>query len=48
MPFPTHQDKIRKAEKRIFLSTLYIGKSEKELVLEFSSVSIQRMTIARC
>ena len=34
MPLPTHQDKIRKAEKRIFLSTLYIGKSEKELVLQ--------------
>ena len=26
------QTKIRSAERRIFLSTLYIGKSEKELV----------------
>lgn len=26
------QDRIRNAKKRIFLSTLYIGKSEKELI----------------
>ncbi|KAL0465859.1 CDP-diacylglycerol-glycerol-3-phosphate 3-phosphatidyltransferase [Neurospora intermedia] len=30
--YETLKDKIRKAEKRIFLSTLYIGKSEKELI----------------
>lgn len=30
--YETLKDKIRKAERRIFLSTLYIGKSEKELV----------------
>ncbi|KAM7204737.1 hypothetical protein V8F20_003521 [Naviculisporaceae sp. PSN 640] len=30
--YETFKDKIRKAEKRIFLSTLYIGKSEKELI----------------
>lgn len=30
--YETLKDKIRGAEKRIFLSTLYIGKSEKELV----------------
>lgn len=30
--YDTLKDKIRKAEKRIFLSTLYIGKSERELI----------------
>jgi len=30
--YETLKDKIRTAERRIFLSTLYIGKSEKELV----------------
>lgn len=30
--YETLKEKIRKAERRIFLSTLYIGKSEKELV----------------
>jgi CDP-diacylglycerol--glycerol-3-phosphate 3-phosphatidyltransferase len=30
--YDTLKTKIRKAKKRIFLSTLYIGKSEKELV----------------
>jgi len=30
--YETLKDKIRSAERRIFLSTLYIGKSEKELV----------------
>jgi CDP-diacylglycerol--glycerol-3-phosphate 3-phosphatidyltransferase len=30
--YETLKDKIRNAERRIFLSTLYIGKSEKELV----------------
>ncbi|KAM7216459.1 hypothetical protein V8F06_008172 [Rhypophila decipiens] len=30
--YETLKDKIRKAERRIFLSTLYIGKSEKELI----------------
>lgn len=30
--YETLKDKIRHAEKRIFLSTLYIGKTEKELV----------------
>lgn len=30
--YETLKDKIRHAEDRIFLSTLYIGKSEKELV----------------
>lgn len=30
--YETLKEKIRSAEKRIFLSTLYIGKSEKELV----------------
>ncbi|KAK3942497.1 hypothetical protein QBC46DRAFT_379755 [Diplogelasinospora grovesii] len=30
--YETLKDKIRNAEKRIFLSTLYIGKSEKELI----------------
>ncbi|KAK3325967.1 hypothetical protein B0H66DRAFT_472420 [Apodospora peruviana] len=30
--YETLQDKIRGAERRIFLSTLYIGKSEKELI----------------
>ena len=36
------QDKIRHAEKRIFLATLYIGKSEAELVcyLQFNLTSI--------
>ena len=32
----TLKEKIRGAEKRIFLSTLYIGKSEKELVRNLS------------
>ncbi len=30
--YETLKDKIRHAERRIFLSTLYIGKSERELV----------------
>lgn len=30
--YETLKQKIRSAENRIFLSTLYIGKSEKELV----------------
>lgn len=30
--YETLKDKIRQAEKRIFLSTLYIGKSERELI----------------
>ncbi|KAL2020565.1 hypothetical protein VTK56DRAFT_8153 [Thermocarpiscus australiensis] len=30
--YETIKDKIRNAERRIFLSTLYIGKSEKELI----------------
>lgn len=30
--YETLKDRIRNAERRIFLSTLYIGKSEKELV----------------
>jgi hypothetical protein len=30
--YETLKDKIRNAERRIFLSTLYIGKSERELV----------------
>ncbi|KAK4679783.1 CDP-diacylglycerol--glycerol-3-phosphate 3-phosphatidyltransferase [Podospora pseudoanserina] len=30
--YETLKDKIRNAERRIFLSTLYIGKSEKELI----------------
>ncbi|KAK4223595.1 hypothetical protein QBC38DRAFT_487384 [Podospora fimiseda] len=30
--YETLKEKIRKAERRIFLSTLYIGKSEKELI----------------
>lgn len=30
--YDTIKDKIRKAERRIFLSTLYIGKSERELI----------------
>ncbi|TLD19867.1 hypothetical protein PspLS_09578, partial [Pyricularia sp. CBS 133598] len=30
--YETLKDKIRHAERRIFLSTLYIGKSEKELI----------------
>lgn len=30
--YDTLKAKIRKARKRIFLSTLYIGKSEKDLV----------------
>ncbi|KAJ4306624.1 CDP-diacylglycerol--glycerol-3-phosphate 3-phosphatidyltransferase [Collariella sp. IMI 366227] len=30
--YETLKDKIRKAERRIFLSTLYIGKSEEELI----------------
>ncbi|KAM0264249.1 hypothetical protein ACHAQJ_000737 [Trichoderma viride] len=30
--YETLKDRIRKAKKRIFLSTLYIGKSEKELI----------------
>jgi len=30
--YETLKDKIRAAERRIFLSTLYIGKSEEELV----------------
>ncbi|KAF3771071.1 hypothetical protein M406DRAFT_326474 [Cryphonectria parasitica EP155] len=30
--YDTLKDKIRKAERRIFLSTLYIGKSERELI----------------
>ena len=34
--YETLKDKIRKAEKRIFLSTLYIGKTETELVRSFS------------
>ncbi|EWG46066.1 phosphatidylserine synthase [Fusarium verticillioides 7600] len=30
--YETLKDRIRKAQRRIFLSTLYIGKSEKELI----------------
>jgi phosphatidylserine/phosphatidylglycerophosphate/cardiolipin synthase-like enzyme len=30
--YETLKDRIRNAERRIFLSTLYIGKSERELV----------------
>ena len=30
--YETLKEKIRKAERRIFLSTLYIGKGETELV----------------
>lgn len=30
--YETLKDRIRKAERRVFLSTLYIGKSEQELV----------------
>jgi CDP-diacylglycerol---glycerol-3-phosphate 3-phosphatidyltransferase len=30
--YETLKDKIRSAKRRVFLSTLYIGKSEKELV----------------
>lgn len=30
--YETLKEKIRNAESRIFLSTLYIGKSEQELV----------------
>jgi CDP-diacylglycerol--glycerol-3-phosphate 3-phosphatidyltransferase len=32
--YETLKEKIRKAEDRIFLSTLYIGKTEHELVIE--------------
>jgi phosphatidylserine/phosphatidylglycerophosphate/cardiolipin synthase-like enzyme len=38
--YETLKDKIRNAERRIFLSTLYIGKSERELVRHSSSLDV--------
>ena len=35
--YETLKQKIRSAENRIFLSTLYIGKSEKELVCAYQT-----------
>ena len=37
--YETLKEKIRNAERRIFLSTLYIGKSEQELVSAVSTSS---------
>jgi phosphatidylserine/phosphatidylglycerophosphate/cardiolipin synthase-like enzyme len=45
--YETLKDRIRKAERRIFLSTLYIGKSERELVRTAPPIHGKRFGLTR-